>query len=490
MNTRMTRRSLIGTGAAIVVGAVVAGALGYYAAGGFKPSPVTTSSTTAKLGPTPGTVNVFTVAGPRWDQPMEALIPGFKTAYPGVDVSITTADIVTEIFAKGPLLVGQNTYSYDLFSILRENVLPAANNGHLLPLDDYVNDPNFGIPDLQNFKQAYANPYAAPTTDYPTAQVAGYTFLGPDGNVHLYGIPTDGNTEIAVWRTDLAAAAGYPDGPPDDLDHMLEFVKAVHKPPNVYGWAVGMLVPRYSYLTFQDLLWEYGGDVLTYDKVNQKATILLDQGDAATTALDLLTELFKYSPPGLLEWFDPEMNQAVGVTGNVAYSPFDFGNPTPFLKSLSPFADKLASKIVPKGPKARACINFGVGVIVQAAAKNPFDAYLFGRYQQQTGDPITTYVKNTGQVARLSTLRDPTINALPGLSYFKAMADSLGVSRNYETLDLGGLPNWADLQNVIGNEVATIVQGKESSATGVKNMVAGLTTVLAQAGEIKTSTTT
>src|SRR3989442_10335873 len=65
MNTRLSRRSFIGTGAAVVVGAVVAGGLGYYVAGGFKPSPVTSSSTTsAKFGPTPGTVNVFTVAGP------------------------------------------------------------------------------------------------------------------------------------------------------------------------------------------------------------------------------------------------------------------------------------------------------------------------------------------------------------------------------------------------------------------------------------------
>jgi ABC-type glycerol-3-phosphate transport system substrate-binding protein len=181
-----------------------------------------------------------------------------------------------------------------------------------------------------------------------------------------------------------------------------------------------------------------------------------------------------------LEWFDPQLNQAVGVTGNVAYSPFMFGNPNPFVKSLSPFADSMKSKVVPAGPKGHFSIDFGVGAVVPKVAQNPRGAYLFGKYQQDPGDHITTYVKNTGQPDRLSILRDPTINAIAGNSYFSPLADSLAVSRNYELVDLHGFARWPDIQNVIGNEVGNALTGKKDSKQALTDARKGVEGILAQ----------
>lgn len=500
---RMTRRKALGTGGKVAIGVAAAvivaggGTAAYFAS---QPSGVTTSvvtstttavstttatTTTTATSPTPtkkaitpGPVNVLTISGPRWEQPMRALLPGFLAANPSVTkVNLDLQDVASELFVRGPLLIGQNTYSYDMFSVLREQALPYAGAGHLYPLDDFVDDPDIGIPDLQNWRDIATDYASAKETDYPKGQVQGYTHPGPDGTYHIYGIPTDGNTTIAVWRDDILQAAGINNGPPDKLEELPDFVKQVHNPPKVYGFAMGLLVPRYSYLGWSQFAWGFGG--ADSSVITPSLEVVCDN-DAGVAGLDLLKELYQYSPPGTLEWFDPQLNQAVGVTGNVAYSPFMFGNPNPFVKSLSPFADSMKSRVVPAGPKGRFSIDFGVGVVVHNTAQNPRGAYLFGKYQQDPGEPITTYVKNTGQPARLSILRDPTINAIPGNSYFAPLADSLAVSRNYELVDLHGFARWPDIQNVVGNEVGNALTGKKTSKQALTDARTGIEALLAQ----------
>ena len=130
--------------------------------------------------------------------------------------------------------------AYDIINISSAGMAELYSSGYLRPLSEL--DPDFTIPEgVLRFGN----------TSYWNAQTQSFD---PSGT--LFGIPTNGNVQVLYYRTDLYEKAGL--SVPQTWDDLLANAKALHNPPDVYGF-----VPRAArdsiLYNWTPYLFSYGG---------------------------------------------------------------------------------------------------------------------------------------------------------------------------------------------------------------------------------------
>jgi multiple sugar transport system substrate-binding protein len=128
-----------------------------------------------------------------------------------------------------------------------------------------------------------------------------------DGNI--YAVPFVGFPEMVYYRKDLYEKAGLK--PPTTHDELLENIRALHDPPNVYGY---MLFNGQTYETFQlkSAMWTHGA--YYFDENDELA---LDRPETIE-AWNFFKELGKYTPPGSMAQGDLESRELI-KDGKVAH---------------------------------------------------------------------------------------------------------------------------------------------------------------------------
>ncbi len=184
---------------------------------------------------------------------LAAALAGFSAAYPNVTVKQETvagdyrAQMITRFGAGDPP---------DVFYVNAEYARDWADQGFLLPLDDYIAAQGF---DTSPFIQPYLD-----------------IFKGSDGKT--YGLPKDGNTIAMAYNTDLVSAA------PTTLDDLVTTAQALKGTGTLK--APMCLNPGLDRgLAF---LYAQGGELLTAD--NTASAI---QEPASVAAIQWYLDLFK-----------------------------------------------------------------------------------------------------------------------------------------------------------------------------------------------------
>lgn len=141
------------------------------------------------------------------------------------------------------------------------------------------------------------------------------------------GIPYTRQPFYLFWRKDKFAAAGLP--APKTWEDIVNAAKVLHKPEKgEYGIAIAGKNDWTVRQNFELVLYSNGGHLLTKDG---KAAF---DNDVGRKAIDIYTELFKYTPPGSLNAAYAEVNRsfatgtaAMAISLPVALSQFHDANP-------------------------------------------------------------------------------------------------------------------------------------------------------------------
>ncbi|AVG39307.1 ABC transporter substrate-binding protein [Achromobacter insolitus] len=141
------------------------------------------------------------------------------------------------------------------------------------------------------------------------------------------GVPYTRQPFYLFWRKDKFAAAGLPE--PKTWDDIINAAKVLHKPEKgEYGIAIAGKNDWTVRQNFELVLYSNGGHLLTKDG---KAAF---DNEVGRKAIDIYTELFKYTPPGSLNAAYAEVNRsfatgtaAMAISLPVALSQFHDANP-------------------------------------------------------------------------------------------------------------------------------------------------------------------
>ncbi|MCG8509806.1 MAG: extracellular solute-binding protein [Rhodospirillales bacterium] len=134
-----------------------------------------------------------------------------------------------------------------------------------------------------------------------------------DGDVAA--VPVDGWTQMIVYRKDLFEAKGL--AAPTTYANILAAVKALHNPPDMYGFVAATKVDE----NFMSQVLEHVFLANGVSPVSSKGVAELDA--AATTAvLDFYKAIAKASPPGELYWKQSREIYFAGKAAMIIWSPF------------------------------------------------------------------------------------------------------------------------------------------------------------------------
>jgi multiple sugar transport system substrate-binding protein len=274
---------------------------------------------------------------------LKGMIPDFAKLT-GIDVEYQVVP-EQQLRQKLPIEMNAKSPGIDVFasSMHVEKILFSA-AGWYEPLNKYMDNPNLTPPDY-NWK------------DFGPAG----TYWGLKNDGTIVAIPMGVGLGAYMYRKDLYAEKGLK--PTTTIDELIAAVKALHKPPAVYGYAGRGLknanIPVWGCLTIG-----LGGDYLDKTKT-QLMTTTPEAVEAAKIYADLMRN---YSPTGSIgfNWMEA---QGAFAQGLVACWPDS-------IQFAAPFEDPSKSKVVGKvgyapHPGSARMKPFG-GTAMDAIALNPY----------------------------------------------------------------------------------------------------------------------
>jgi len=451
---KVSRRRFLKYGAAgvVVVGAAAAGA--YYLTQPSAPptssttmAPVTSASTSSSAEPV--TLNVATISGARYLQPWQALTPSFEAAYPNITVNYISAgqvDIQAKIVTD--LTSGTGAYDIDILDYVYAGPLMAA--GYMYSLNNFISDPDIGIPDY--------------TTDYGAAARSSTSLNGT-----IYGLPTDGNCQIGIWRKDIFQAAGLT--VPTTWDEVPDVAKALTKPPQ-YGYIDSLRRPTWASSNWYVHFLSGGGSL--WDSTYHP-TLNTDPG---VNALNFMIQMLPYCPPGVLGFLDDDIGRAFS-DGTGVFAPSEWGSPIYTTPSIDAEAANVQTGLIPAGTAGTVSVLGGLPSWISAASKHPREAYLLMRWMQLP-ENMHAFCAATGQPGRLSALADPVNVAVA--PYYAALSENLKYAWVRPPIK-----EWADIDNAIGTRISQALDGELGVEAALSAAEGDVTAIFTQSGRITTT---
>jgi multiple sugar transport system substrate-binding protein len=240
-------------------------------------------------------------------------------------------DVIASDFEKG---AGE----HDLVVFDSQSISEFASQGHLLLLNPLL-DRSIGLS----------------IRDYDPSALRIYSEY-PEGSGDLYALPLNQDIMGLVFRRDLfqdpderdafRKTYGHELAVPHSYRELRDVARFFTRPDaDLYG--IGLYgSEEYDGITsaFNNVLWSFGGDL--WDPNTGRAQGVIDS-PASVAALDYFRTLFDVAPPGAVDWYYDEVNDAVQL-GRVSMAVTWFY----FFRSYvdpetSPFADQLGFALLP-----------------------------------------------------------------------------------------------------------------------------------------------
>jgi multiple sugar transport system substrate-binding protein len=256
-----------------------------------------------------------------------------------------------------------------------------SKSGWFLPLDELIADKKLISPEFD------WNDFAPPGRDAATY------------NGKIIALPIFVDVSIMAYRKDLLAQKGIQ--PPQDHKELEEAVKALHNPPQVYGWcARGLKNANMTQWPCQ--FFNFGGKYVE----NGKAAI---NSEGGTASVDWYARMNRtYAPPGVVNFNWSEVTAAF-LQGQVAFMEDGINFFTQYEdETKSRVKGQVAYTLVPKGPAGQVPPTYTPAMAVASNTKKPGPAFLFAQWATGKSMGIKAQLGGVG-VARLSTWEDPKV---------------------------------------------------------------------------------
>lgn len=401
-----------------------------------------------------GTLKVAALVGVFGDR-AKKLAPVFEKEHPGIKVQITPI-AYENVFPKEILDASQNTARYDVYTVNNAQLAVYAASHHIIPLDDYIKNPNLAPKDLalDDYYPAYINGM----TKYQGKQYTmPYSFWLLD---FYYRKDKYSDPKVkAAYQKQFGHALALPKTF-DEMRNQAKFFTGNGQ----YGFGMDGLKggPGANVYQFIPFLWNWGGDIL--DKDNKCAIFNSPQ---AVQALDFYKSLVPYSPPSYLQNI-ADQNTSLFQQGKLMLSLHDsdqFGYINDKANSKPEVVNNVGLAVSPSGPKGGAptihMAGWTMGVNADSHMKRAAAEYVMwmaakGRAPVQAGfgEPQ----------ARKSWLTDPA-NQKEHPEY-KAMVDSLPNARS-----VPATPAWAKIQDSFALAIQQAVTGQKQSKAALDDAV-------------------
>ena len=409
-----------------------------------------------------GKVTMFVSAGQRWELPSRVVLPLFKERFPNVEVDIQAGphgDMVT----KTMLLASSRSTDLDvLFSDFGQwPAFEAA--GAMAPLKPFADkDPDWFEDYLGDVPDAVSKLYRVPAES--------------DGV--LYGLTSDGNANLQIYRRDLMEQAGI-SKVPETWEEAIEVAKALHNPDkDQFGFITTARRGGFAGWVFWGLLASYGGE--WFDKQEEGGWHPTFDTDKGHSALETLKKLMAYAHPVTLNAADDEVNTAL-ANGTAVFAPIEWGTSVLNDPDFSKFPDVIAHDLVPRGETSESAhrpLMGGLGQFVSAHSGNKEAAWEWIKHLN-SGDFVDTrigeaYVKSAGQPARVSLLTKFE-DIRP---HFAGLKKTFPHTVSFVPL----IPEAFTLSDIIGNEVSAVITDEKSIDDALKAMNKGVERVMRDSG--------
>jgi multiple sugar transport system substrate-binding protein len=205
-----------------------------------------------------------------------------------------------------------------------------------------------------------------------------------------------------AYRKDLLEQRGIQ--PPRDHTELEAAIKALHSPPQVYGWcARGLKNANMTQWPCQ--FFNFGGQ---YRDASGKAAL---NSPAGEQALDWYARMDReFAPPGVVNFNWYEVTAAF-LQGQVAFMEDGINFFTQYEdESKSRVKGKTGYMLVPQGPGGQIPPTYTPAMAVSSKTKKPGPAFLYAQWATGKTVGIQAQLAGVG-VARLSTWDDPQVKA-------------------------------------------------------------------------------
>jgi multiple sugar transport system substrate-binding protein len=328
------------------------------------------------------TINMLFIKHP-WASAVEAALPEFEEL---TGMKVQWEDL-PEIQGRQKLVVefaggGGNIDAFQ--ASLHVEKIQFSKSGWFLPLNELIADKKLISPEFE------WNDFAAPGRDAATLS---------DGKI--IGLPVFVDVSVMAYRKDLLEQKGLKI--PQDHTELEAAVKALHNPPQVYGWcARGLKNANMTQWPCQFL--NFGGKYFEGKKA-------LFDTPATEQSVEWYTRMDReYAPPGVVNFNWYEVTAAF-MQGQVGFMEDGINFFTQFEdESKSTVKGKVGYTLVPKGPAGQIPPTYTPAMSLSSKTKKQGPAFLFAQWATGKTMGINAQLAGVG-VARLSTWDDPQVKA-------------------------------------------------------------------------------
>jgi multiple sugar transport system substrate-binding protein len=275
------------------------------------------------------------------------------------------------------------------------NLVTLWDQGLLAPVNDVMDDVYKSIGGKDKFSPGAVDRYTLPSGD-------------------VFGVPHSVSPYVMWYRQDLLQAAGLtPPADHWDWNFLLKAVKALHKPPNVYGIGIPLGRNTTTQVFLGSAILGNGGHFVSQDLKD----VLFDSPEVRD-ALDLYRELAQYTPPDATSWAFPEWINSI-VQGTCATGIY-LGRVFQNLVNMNPsLIGKLSNTPIPYSKTPRSWGGYGAHGLFKSS-KTPQGAKELMKFSLRKDQAISYLLKSPGgyNTAIPSYGADPSYTGSPVLKAF------------------------------------------------------------------------
>ncbi|MCU0869846.1 MAG: sugar ABC transporter substrate-binding protein [Burkholderiales bacterium] len=400
---------------------------------------------------------------------MKALAPAF-TKRTGIKVEIEMYEH-SEAVNKVMLDLNGKRRRYDFILQPHRELGKFVANGHLTPIDGFMNDPKLRDP-------AFVPEQAL----YPALWKEISWYGGKP-----YGFPFTALTMYAWYRADLLAdpkeQAGFRAkygralAPARNWQEYRDLAEWFHRPDKgLYGTALQGKRHEALWYEWLNFLYSFGGDVLKVSSGSQCGPVIVNS-PAAVESLDYYRSLLKFAPPDSLNYFWDDV-MALMQQGRV-FELIMWNDSTYAVsedRKASTVAGRMAFDMLPAGKGGKVGQVEGWSYLIPAAAKNREAAWLFVQWMMEYRQQLAQHLGG-GASARPDVYAAPEVRKLP---YSKASMQTNEVARPKATL-----PQSGEMTDILVRELSAALAGEKTSKAALDRAAKDIGTLLGKCAPLE-----
>jgi multiple sugar transport system substrate-binding protein len=343
-------------------------------------------------------------------------------------------------------------------------------NGHLAPIEQFMNDPKLRDPDFKPEQVLYQGLWK---------EISWY-----EGKA--YGYPFTALTMYLWYRKDLLADPeeqagfkakyGYDMQVPATWDQYRDLAEWFTRPDEgFYGTAIQGKRHEALWYEWLNFLYSFGGDMMDAKSGSECGPIIVNSPEAVAS-LDYYKGLVKYSPSDTLNYFWDDV--MVAMQQGKAFEMIMWNDATYAVEdpSQSTVSGKMGFGLVPQGEGGKVGQVEGWTYLIPAYAKNKEAAFLFIQWMMEFDQQLEQHM-NGGASSRPDVYAHPDVQKI---TYSKASMDTNAVAIAKPTI-----PESPEITEILVLELSNALAGNKTSQQALDDAALAMNKLLGDCAPLK-----